>query len=440
MTFKITENGCTDGLRGIVATRDIEKGELVLTEKPIALELLIQPNNIKTDIIDYFNDIFDSHLKSNQIVYIDNTTSKCVTCQMTKKIIKEWPKKDRDHLLNDYVSSAILDEDCKQICKNELETKIHKILNTNIFELMLPFTSIDTFGSALYETTRLFNHSCIPNCCNYNDTINIYIRALRDIKKGEELTISYFGLIQDNQLLFHRNLRLRFGFICKCSMCTQNNYYELTNEECKNIIEEKDDIDKDNEFAEIRKKIENFSENLPSFINSGLCYQKSFEIQPQYIEITKDIQKITEKYCKSYDLKMNTFTVEQKEFFKNISIIFFPLLIFLEKCIERCHITRLHELSYLCVVLFSIMEYFESIDMNHEYLKIKLNMTMFVILCCQSKQKNQNGLKVNTLQQYKDNLNSVFIKERVKKYISFQKQISAIVHDAFIVYNIANKE
>lgn len=41
------------------------------------------------------------------------------------------------------------------------------------------------------QDIHLLNHSCDPNCWIYNFNGNVYVFTLRDIKKGEELTISY---------------------------------------------------------------------------------------------------------------------------------------------------------------------------------------------------------------------------------------------------------
>lgn len=38
---------------------------------------------------------------------------------------------------------------------------------------------------------HLINHSCEPNCWMLNTDGNVYFFTLRDIKKGEEITISY---------------------------------------------------------------------------------------------------------------------------------------------------------------------------------------------------------------------------------------------------------
>ena len=58
-----------------------------------------------------------------------------------------------------------------------------------IFELT---SRHDIDGSVDYNTARFFNHSCDPNCETQNDKgKHIWIEALRDIKKGEELNYNY---------------------------------------------------------------------------------------------------------------------------------------------------------------------------------------------------------------------------------------------------------
>lgn len=49
----------------------------------------------------------------------------------------------------------------------------------------------DLDGNLPWNTARLINHSCEPNCEAWIDDTRIYIHALRDIKKGEELTFDY---------------------------------------------------------------------------------------------------------------------------------------------------------------------------------------------------------------------------------------------------------
>lgn len=49
----------------------------------------------------------------------------------------------------------------------------------------------DINGNVEWNTAKWINHSCDPNCETENDDDEIWIVALRDIKKGEELSYNY---------------------------------------------------------------------------------------------------------------------------------------------------------------------------------------------------------------------------------------------------------
>ncbi len=49
----------------------------------------------------------------------------------------------------------------------------------------------DIDGDVPWNTARLINHSCDPNCEAWIDGKRIFIHALRDIAEGEELTFDY---------------------------------------------------------------------------------------------------------------------------------------------------------------------------------------------------------------------------------------------------------
>lgn len=49
----------------------------------------------------------------------------------------------------------------------------------------------DIDGNVPWNTARLINHSCEPNCEAWNVGRKIFIHALRDIEAGEELTFDY---------------------------------------------------------------------------------------------------------------------------------------------------------------------------------------------------------------------------------------------------------
>ncbi|MBC8126077.1 MAG: SET domain-containing protein-lysine N-methyltransferase [Gloeobacteraceae cyanobacterium ES-bin-144] len=49
----------------------------------------------------------------------------------------------------------------------------------------------DIDGNVPWNTARLINHSCAPNCEAWIEGRKIFIHALRDIQSGEELTFDY---------------------------------------------------------------------------------------------------------------------------------------------------------------------------------------------------------------------------------------------------------
>ena len=64
----------------------------------------------------------------------------------------------------------------------------------------------DLDGDFEYNTARLINHSCNPNCEVSGTGLKVWVYAIRDIKKGEELTYDYgFGFDEDYK-----------DFPCKC--------------------------------------------------------------------------------------------------------------------------------------------------------------------------------------------------------------------------------
>lgn len=49
----------------------------------------------------------------------------------------------------------------------------------------------DLDGDKPYNPARLINHSCEPNCEMVDEDSRLYLYALRDIEKGEELSFDY---------------------------------------------------------------------------------------------------------------------------------------------------------------------------------------------------------------------------------------------------------
>ncbi|GIQ79712.1 hypothetical protein KIPB_000395 [Kipferlia bialata] len=93
-------------------------------------------------------------------------------------------------------------------------------LNQNAFSCEdFTCTNADPSKSNLCLIAARFNHSCMPNVCLYWDrrTCMMVFHASRDIKKGEQLFVSYCHLEAPRAA---RQAKLDvYGFKCQCQLC-----------------------------------------------------------------------------------------------------------------------------------------------------------------------------------------------------------------------------
>ena len=81
-----------------------------------------------------------------------------------------------------------------------------KFDNTKPIYLFNLNSKYDLDGNVPWNTARLINHSCSNNCDYEGKGLKIWITAIKDIKKGEELTCDY-GFSYDSDYK---------QFPCKC--------------------------------------------------------------------------------------------------------------------------------------------------------------------------------------------------------------------------------
>lgn len=83
-------------------------------------------------------------------------------------------------------------------------------------------------GAAVYVHTSRFNHSCNPNAYfSWNAAIGKEtIHVIREIRKGEQITVSYIDLAVDKEV---RLWQLKhYGFVCDCEACTGDEHDPTT--------------------------------------------------------------------------------------------------------------------------------------------------------------------------------------------------------------------
>ena len=98
----------------------------------------------------------------------------------------------------------------KIITKRETE-KNPKFDNNNAIYLFNLNNKYDLDGDYKYNTARLINHSCDPNCEVEGRGLKLWICAIKDIKKNEELSYDY-GFSYDED---YKNYKCR----CKSKNC-----------------------------------------------------------------------------------------------------------------------------------------------------------------------------------------------------------------------------
>ena len=107
----------------------------------------------------------------------------------------------------------------------EVLEKLIAIVRTNSVDLphqRLGDTDRDcaALGYAVFPFFSLLNHNCMANC-RYHigpDNKTITVRAMRPIKKGEEISISYIGVTLAN-IIRKQSFQRHWRFSCACKRC-----------------------------------------------------------------------------------------------------------------------------------------------------------------------------------------------------------------------------
>ncbi|KAJ8098347.1 hypothetical protein POJ06DRAFT_149856 [Lipomyces tetrasporus] len=120
----------------------------------------------------------------------------------------------------DFETLVVMSKGAKEYSGTELSLEavvemLCKIM-TNSFSIPLP--TYDIVGIIFDTSVSLINHSCDPNAVIVFDKNMLMVRAVRPIKKGEEIYITY----TDNAMPMPRRkeaLRTQYFFDCQCTAC-----------------------------------------------------------------------------------------------------------------------------------------------------------------------------------------------------------------------------
>ena len=188
--------------RGLVAAKNIKIGEVILTDKPVI--------KIFTKRADDINDFYTFEENIGPVLEQLN--------KLPSEAIRQC-------------SQLTIPED---ILGFESDCEFARSVYLKCMGNWRTCRALD--GSGLYchilsLNFALVNHSCVPNVAmgakKLNDECKVEVRAIKDISRGEEVTVSYlnddyiseFGL---NRQKRREKLKKALFFDCNCSFCSEN--------------------------------------------------------------------------------------------------------------------------------------------------------------------------------------------------------------------------
>ncbi|RVE55845.1 hypothetical protein OJAV_G00230190 [Oryzias javanicus] len=163
-------------------------------------------------------------------------TSRLVARILAKKKLQKERCDSEKILLIGEMQSHLEDEDNEKKEKTEadiaglsrffskhLEVPSHRDLLTLFSQVACNGFTIEDdelshMGTAVYPDVALINHSCLPSVIVTFNGTKAEVRAVQDMKPGDEVLISYIDLLYPTD---DRNSRLResYYFTCKCPEC-----------------------------------------------------------------------------------------------------------------------------------------------------------------------------------------------------------------------------
>eukprot|EP01089_Gocevia_fonbrunei_P020741 TRINITY_DN7795_c0_g1_i1.p1 TRINITY_DN7795_c0_g1~~TRINITY_DN7795_c0_g1_i1.p1 ORF type:complete len:480 (-),score=91.79 TRINITY_DN7795_c0_g1_i1:17-1456(-) len=208
--------------RGYKAKANIPKGSLILSCSAYSKLLYTEVNKLLQGDTSYPIQILASGLLVERILQkaLNDTKNKEAISQLfpqDNQIEEVYSKLNTSQ--KEYVDQII--SRVKERNPTATDSDIKRITEITLLNPhMIDLESGITIGLGLYPEASFFNHSCAPNCV-YSTILNgdyIFVRAIRDIKAGEEICHSYIDLYLTCR---ERRQQLEnYLFDCQCERCS----------------------------------------------------------------------------------------------------------------------------------------------------------------------------------------------------------------------------
>ncbi|CRG90880.1 Desmoplakin [Talaromyces islandicus] len=308
--------------RGLFATRDIYQGELLLCEKAFAIttdslrEFYLTFNTARKQVISGVRArlpcqvtrfIYDNPSIADPVMQLDSSGRGRRTPE-----IHYTP--EGQPVIDAFTVSSI-------VCNNILELEGSAITLQDSSKSK----KVDaTLGSAcgLWIMTSYLNHNCLENVGRTFIGDFVIIRALKFIKKGDELFQSYAPVtkpVKERQEIFKR-----MKFSCKCVLCTYQKH--LPSKECRErekVMTDFTEFEKANErkiakmspdlAPQVRKHIDAI---FHSYSNHVFCFEllRPYGILSTLQYTSKQLKGCVNSLCKIIELVAGSDPLADEEF------------------------------------------------------------------------------------------------------------------------------
>ena len=189
---------------GVFATRNIEKGTRIMADEPVFLLAADEPPCDPIEIYDKFRSVDRATRK--QCLQLTCSSDRAKLSKLRKTALAS----------NTYAS--------KKFSQHRIDeaVKLAAIFDVNAFEITDKRWSGGKRCAIFLQATR-FNHSCLPNAGNgWEPNVGkLSIHAVKEIRAGEEITISYIDPRQRREVRM-QGLWDMYEFECTCVACAIN--------------------------------------------------------------------------------------------------------------------------------------------------------------------------------------------------------------------------